>query len=106
LEVPDRHIGYVLEAQRQRGEPLEVSLLLKNDPAVTHYGTIERVAMASETRTRREGSVLVTVQIDSQDIARLRPGAGVVAKIHCGPSSIGYVWLHDLIETIRTRVLF
>jgi len=106
LEVPDRHIGYVLEAQRQRGEALEVTFLLKNDPAVTHYGTIERVALASETRQGREGSVLITVEIDSDDIPRLRPGAGVVARIHCGQTSIGYVWLHDLIEAIRTRVLF
>ena len=31
---------------------------------------------------------------------------GVIAKIDCGRRPLGYVWLHDLIEAVRTRILF
>jgi len=43
---------------------------------------------------------------DPAKLGELRPGAGVIAKIHCGKASISYVWLRDLISAIRTRLLF
>jgi hypothetical protein len=36
----------------------------------------------------------------------LRPGATVTTKIYCGRASIGYVWLHDLIAFVQTKILF
>ena len=36
----------------------------------------------------------------------LRPGADVMAKIYCGRRSLGYVWFHDVINFIHSRVLF
>jgi hypothetical protein len=48
----------------------------------------------------------VTVGVDHERIAERAPGAGVVARIHCGRRSVGYVWLHDLIEAVRSRIAF
>jgi hypothetical protein len=36
----------------------------------------------------------------------VRAGARVTARIHCGSRSIGYVWLHDFIDFVRTSLLF
>jgi hypothetical protein len=33
-------------------------------------------------------------------------GAEVTAKVYCGKRSVGYVWLHDLIDFIRAKILF
>jgi hypothetical protein len=30
----------------------------------------------------------------------------VIARIHCGRRSLGYVWLHDLIDAVKTRWQF
>ena len=32
--------------------------------------------------------------------------ATALPRIHCGKHSLGYVWVHDLIDAIRTRLLF
>ena len=33
-------------------------------------------------------------------------GAGVTAKIHCGRRSFAFVWLHDLVDFVRSKILF
>jgi hypothetical protein len=37
-------------------------------------------------------------------VASFRPGATVVARIHCGRRSLGFVWLHEFWEAIRLRL--
>jgi hypothetical protein len=69
---------------------------------------VERVALTTETDKTTGSTVLVTLTFDRAAIRpeQLRPGATVTAKIHCGRRSLGYVWLHELWETIQSRVLF
>jgi len=106
LRVPDTDIGPLLAAQRQGPSELPVTFLLETEPAATYRGRIAKVAEASDSAGGASPSVLVTVQLESQTPASARAGAGVVARIHCGPKSIGYVWLHDLIDAVRTQLLF
>jgi hypothetical protein len=55
-----------------------------------------------------EGStVLIKVRIDKQDLPEgIIPGTQISAKVYCGRRSIGYVWFHDLVAFIQSRVLF
>jgi hypothetical protein len=46
------------------------------------------------------------VEFDRSQIQQLRPRATAIPRIYCGQQSLGYVWLHDLIDTIRLQVLF
>ena len=46
------------------------------------------------------------IPIDRDEIPELVPGATVVAKVHCGRRSLGYVWLHDVIEAVQMWILF
>ena len=50
--------------------------------------------------------MLVTVDFDKQQLAELRPGMTVFAKLHCGRRSIGYIWFRELFEVVQTRLLF
>ena len=50
--------------------------------------------------------VKVDVAIDRGALTEPRPGATVIARIHCGRRSLGYVWLHEVWEFIQTRILF
>jgi len=106
LQVPDDRIAYVLAAQEQFGSELGVSFILATEPGVTYGGKIEKVAVRTEITESDEPIVLVTVGIDREEIAELMPGATVLARIYCGRRSIGYVWLHDLIEAARRWIMF
>ncbi len=108
MHVPDHHIRYVLDARREFGEDLPVSFILKSEPEVTYTGQIRKVAMATEIDESGVSTVLVTVAFDRKQLpkALLRPGTTAIVKVHCGRRSLGFVWLHDLFETVRTQLLF
>ena len=113
LQVADNRIGHVLAAQQRdvqagRTGDLPVQFLLATEPGVSYTGKIQRVALATESDKATGATVEVTVAFARDEIApdQLRPGATVVAKIHCGRRSLGYVWLHELWETIESRMMF
>lgn len=106
LRVADDRIGHVFAAQQEAGADLAVTFLLATDPDHQYEARIADVGMTTVTDEADGPQVLVTAHVDREAIPRLRPGASVVAKIRCGRRSLGYVWLHDIWDTIRTRVLF
>ena len=54
--------------------------------------------------------MLIKVQIDADELKaelpQLRPGAMVRARVRCGKRSVGYVWFHDAIAYVQSRILF
>jgi hypothetical protein len=46
----------------------------------------------------------VTAELADAPPAHLRPGATVVARVHCGRRSLAYVWLHEFWEAVRLRL--
>jgi biotin carboxyl carrier protein len=106
LRVPDRHAAYVLQAQQERGEHLEVAYLLTMQPGTRLRGTIRQMGMRSEVLESGEACVMALVDIDRESLPELVPGAGVKAAISCGRRSVGYVWLHDFLDAIRTWFFF
>ena len=85
---------------------MKLSFLLAMDPDHTYEGRVRKVAMTTDTLDEGGPQVLVTASVDRDALPRLRPGASVVAKIDCGRRSLGFVWLHDVWDAVRTRVLF
>jgi len=106
VEVPDDRVGHVFEARQTLGPELAVSFILATEPGAVYQGAIQRVALATDVRPPDKANVLVTVAIDRDQIPRLRPSATVVARIHCGRRSIGFVWFHSFWEMIQKTVLF
>jgi multidrug efflux pump subunit AcrA (membrane-fusion protein) len=106
LRVPDADVGHLLAAQRRGRSALPVSFLLATDPAVTHEGEIERVALATDIAGDDSPGALTVVRLAKEPPSDARAGISVTARIHCGRKPIGYVWLHDLIDAIRTQVFF
>ena len=99
-------IGHVLAAQQELKPQLDVSFVLKTDPAVVYQGTVEKISSSTQIDEKDGPVVLVTVKIDRNRIPRLRPGATVIPKIYCGRRPIGYVWFHELIEAVQKYILF
>jgi multidrug efflux pump subunit AcrA (membrane-fusion protein) len=106
LRLPDDHAGYVLAAEQTIDPKLDVDFMLATDPGTTYRGHVEKTALAAQTDEVYGSHVLLTVAIDRAAVSGLRPGASVIGKIHCGRRAIGFVWFHDLISTIRRRLLF
>jgi len=105
LDVPEGQIGYLLEAQGQLDGPLEVEMVLKSDPAAEFRGQVEQIALAAEPDPSG-GLVPLRVTLAPGQPLEPRPGATVYARIHCGQRSIAFVWLHDLFEAIRLKLMF
>jgi hypothetical protein len=101
VRIPDREIAHVLAAQRASGEPLEVTYRMVTRPGVDLRGTVDHIALRSETAASDESYVLATINIDRDAVPELVPGANVKAWIHCGRQPLGYVWFHDLLDTLR-----
>lgn len=107
LHVPDGDVGHILDAQQTAdGKPLNLTFILATEPNVTYEETVEDIALSTELDAEQQPSVLVSANIKESQISRKRPGATVIARIHCGRRSIGYVWLRELIAAIQTHVLF
>ena len=99
LHVPDHRAGHVLAAREALRADLDVSFALAAEPGTVYQGHIEDVALSTELDEADGATVLVTVAFDRDEVQGLRPGATVMARIHCGRRSLGYVWLHDLVRS-------
>jgi hypothetical protein len=108
IRVPDQNIGYVNDARRELKPDLDVSFVLATDPQTTWTGKVTDVAKDTRSYGESGPTVLVTVEIDRSSIPenQLRPGATVIPHIHTGRRPIGFVWFHELIHTVQTKLLF
>ncbi|MFO1004481.1 MAG: HlyD family efflux transporter periplasmic adaptor subunit [Planctomycetaceae bacterium] len=106
VQVADKEIGHLLRAQQALKPDLDVEFLLAADPGKVCHGTIKSRSTTALLDDDARSRVRVIVAFDRNQIDQPRPGATALPRIHCGKRSLGYVWLHDLIDAIRTRLLF
>jgi multidrug efflux pump subunit AcrA (membrane-fusion protein) len=106
VQVADEDTGHLLRAQQALGDHLEVDFQLPSEPGRNYHGKVREVSLTSESNDQSTGHVRAVVEFDSQQVTQLRPGATAIPRIHCGTKSLGYVWLHDLIDAIRIRLRF
>jgi multidrug efflux pump subunit AcrA (membrane-fusion protein) len=101
LKVRDRDVSQLLAAQRESGEALPVTYWLSSDPARRLHGTIRRVGLRAETPEGQDPSLPVIVELAAGEHPQFTAGTSVSASIACGQRPLGYVWLHDLLDTVR-----
>jgi multidrug efflux pump subunit AcrA (membrane-fusion protein) len=109
LEVymPEDRMGHIAQAQAENGPDLPVKFILATDPAVEYEGRVKDAHLSAEVRGEEGNTVLIRVAFDKSQLPPApRPGAGVQAQVHCGRASIGYVWFHDLVAFVQSRILF
>lgn len=106
VQVADKQIGHLLRAQQALKPDLDVDFLLAADPGKVCHGTIESRSTTALPDDDARSCVRVLVAFDRSQIDQPRPGATALPRIRCGTRSLGYVWLHDLVDAIRTRLLF
>jgi multidrug efflux pump subunit AcrA (membrane-fusion protein) len=103
LDVPDGRAGPILAAHRRQSD-LAVSFQIGTDPGTVRRATVRSVSPATELSDEMTPSVEIVAALPEGEKLTLRPGATVVARVHCGRRSLGYVWLHELWEAVRLRL--
>ena len=106
LHVPEDGIGHLLRAQREEADALRVHYRLAADPDYDRTAAVSEVHYSAEVRGDEGNTVLVRAALADGNLPPLRPGAEAAAKVYCGHRALGYVWLHDAVDFIRTKVLF
>ena len=107
VRMPEDRMGHIKKAQKEKGDDLQVDYILASNPGHTLIGKIAEVEEAAHVEGEEGNTVLVRVAINRDELPEeMRPGSGVSAKIDCGRRSLGYVWFHDVIEFVQSKILF
>jgi multidrug resistance efflux pump len=110
VRMPESRMGYISEAWNKSDGKLKVDFILATHPGDPLEGYVEDIEPSAEVRGEEGNTVLVRVGFDQDMLRKTFPepkiGAGVTAKIHCGRRSFAFVWLHDLLDFVRSKILF
>lgn len=105
LAVPDDVAGYVREAQ-QRDQTPPVEFVFHSNAGRRHMAALSRFEDATELDSDGQLTVRGMVHLASDSLPDRRRGATVLAKIHCGRRSLGFIWFRELIEFAHRHLLF
>jgi len=112
LEVmmPESRMGHIAKAWTDSDGKLLVTFFLALNPKEKLEGQVQEIHRSAEVRGEDGNTVLVRVSFDQsrlrEVVADPKIGATATAAVHCGQRAIGYVWLHDLIDFVRAKILF
>ena len=122
IDMPENRMGHIAAEARERTrlvkegkmdkeqEPLPVEYILATSPGLDYEGRVTDIHKIANVKGEEGNTVQIKVAIDKKDLLadnhELKSGAGVTTKIYCGRASVGYVWLHDLIAFVHTKILF
>jgi biotin carboxyl carrier protein len=112
LEVmmPESRMGYISQAWTDTKHNLPVTFILATSPSNKLQGKVEEIHRSAEVRGEEGNTVLIRVSFDQDKLHDVvsdpKIGAGATAKITCGRRSVAFVWLHDLFDFIRSKILF
>lgn len=106
IRVPERSVGYILEAWQNSGDAaIGADYLMATEPEKRYRGHLIDLSERTEG-WRGQQVVYGTIAVDPDAVPKLREGADIRARILCGQRSAGFVCLRELIEFFQMRVLF
>jgi hypothetical protein len=104
LEIPDDVAGYVLEAQHTH--PCPVSFRIRSDPSKLHRSKLSSISPTTQINAHQKAIVFAKVEVMDGQIDVTRSGAVVAAQIDCGRSTVGMIWLRELLEFLQRSFWF
>ena len=106
IRLPDRQIAHVLGGTAATGLEAGGGLCPGHRAGRETARHDPPGGPAAEVPEGDSPYVQVFVDIDRSELPELVPGASVAATIDSGRHSAGYVWLHDLLDAVRTYFMF
>ena len=108
-DLPHDRIGHVVAAS-QDDVNLPVRFRLAGDTEHTYRGYVESISTVAVLETADldldSPTFKVLVDVEADELATARPGMNAQVRILCGRRSLGYVWLHDIWETVYSWWVF
>ncbi len=105
LRVLDEDTRHVINANRVSPNGLRVTFSIASDPGVKHSALVKQIGTTVETVSDGGATLRVDASVDATEMANVRPGATVNARIHCGKTCVGYVWTRRLVDFMLFRFL-
>ena len=108
FRCPKTDMGYINDARRELGDEPAGQIHHGHDPGATHEGKIKEIG-TDRRSARRGGQHRADPRGDRQgglENRASRPAPASTAKVYVGRASIGYVWFHDLISFVQSKILF
>lgn len=104
IDVPERRVGHLMKRLNDSAQPVEVSFALVSHPGQEFSGKLVQVDKKLEVYSDDGNTAKAIVQFDNQQLPQdlLKSGTRINAKLYCGTRSIGFVWFHELFETVET----
>lgn len=107
LLIPQARAGYIRDAlARAGGKDIPADFLLTTDPNTRHKGRLVRISDRAETNAKGLTEFRAIIEIDSDKLIAPQAGAGVIARVNCGPQPMGFVLFYQVLDFLRTRVFF
>lgn len=110
LHMPEKRMGHIVKARQEIKPDLDVQYILAIDPGTTRQGTIKEIHGGADVRGEEGNIVAIRVAIDTEklrsEVPGIRPGASVSGKVLCGYRPVGYVWFHDAVAYVQSRIIF
>ena len=78
-----------------------VTFSLKTSPEAIRQTSLVTLGASTDVDHNGELSTLAIADLTDVELNNERPGAGVVARIHCGKRSIAFVWFRQVIEFVQ-----
>lgn len=103
MRIPEVDVRHVIDAQDKSEKPLVISFAVETAPDKKLTTSLAKLAASTEVDDYGRLSVLATAIPEQAEILNPRPGAGVVAQIHCDRRSAGFVLFRRIIESIQRR---
>ncbi|MEQ1824357.1 MAG: efflux RND transporter periplasmic adaptor subunit [Pirellula sp.] len=92
LRVLDEDTRHVIKAYRRGEGTLRVTFAIASDPGVKRSAVVHRIGTTIETVSEDGATLRIDATVAAAEMANVRPGATVNARIHCGRACVGYVW--------------
>ncbi|MCO8123876.1 hemolysin D [Stieleria sp. TO1_6] len=105
LELPEKREGHLDTYLKKVGEAsdLTVTYILATDPTMDSLDAtlpIANISHRAETHDEHGAVIEMEALPDQKPLLELSPspGASVIAKVHCGRASSGFVFFHEIYE--------
>ncbi len=105
FRVPERRIGYILDATKVKTQPVELEFFLESNPSKKFRVPIIEVGQSAIQDPELGAVTLVKCKLPDELLPK-RLGATVVGDVFCGSRSLWYVWTQEMFDSIQRRFVW
>ena len=111
--LPEKDLGHFIRrhltgsgSDSLASKNIRVTYILLNEPDGRLEGKLVELQRTAELIEEQGVCYRMRVAINKDDLQQPRPGAEVIARVHCGRRPLGFVLFHDAWEWVQTNLFF